>query len=374
MVNRMHVKRFILSSLAIVFLFSMLFINMANADPFSEVKGKLSGILKEQSQVLQKLFLQVQKIEQAENEANSRARDIEKVRTEIEGLQKLIKSEESEYANKKEDLKQVLTVYQRMGPGSYLEILLKSDSLPDLVRRINILRDLTRDTGGLLDEITNIRKKQLEDHAKLSARLSLMEDRQKALQQVIDKEKQAKEELEHTLASLKEKRGQYQQYLDSLQKAWGELKPFFSKAAKDFSDQIQNGGFPPDSVKITFGLFGIKASIEDKTINDIIAKDPRFNHMTFRFTPDKVEITIPDKNLNLKGKFVISEKACIKFEAEEGSFFGMPLEAASIKELFNQGDLMLDFSSQLGDGSLGSLVINEGSLDLSVKLNIDRGQ
>lgn len=369
MVKTVKIKLFLFSSLAIILFISTFFIYKVTvkADSFSDIKAKITGISEEQSQTLKKLFTLAQEIKEAEDEENRSAGDIEKVKIEIEGLQKTIDSEETAYAKREDDLKQVLKVYQRMGPGSYMEILLKSDSLPDLLRRINTLRDLTRDTGGLLDDIKENREKQSADKAKLSKELSLMEEKQKVLQQAIAKKKQTKEAMESYLTSLAEKRGQYQEYLDGLQKTWNTITPFFSKVVKDFSDQMENGGFPQDSLKINFNLFDIKASIDDKTINSIITANPQFPKMAFYFHPGKVEISVPEKNLTLMGKFVISDKHSLKFEAEEGSFFGMPLETGSIKELFQQGDLVFDFGPQLGSLSLASLEIMDGHLDLSVK-------
>ncbi|TAH59814.1 MAG: hypothetical protein EWM52_10270 [Methanosarcina mazei] len=75
--------------------------------------------------------------------------ETEAIRKEIEDLEKAIAQEELVYEKKKESLKQVLKSYQRMGPGSFLEIILDSDSLSTFLQRMNILRDLARNTEML---------------------------------------------------------------------------------------------------------------------------------------------------------------------------------------------------------------------------------
>jgi hypothetical protein len=60
----------------------------------------------------------------------------------------------------------------------------------------------------------------------------------------------------------------------------------------------------------------------------------------------------------------------LKFQAQEGSFFGMPLAPGSIGELFQEGDLVLNLEPLLAGNVIHSLEIKEGYLELINKLNI----
>lgn len=368
MFKTVKVKLFLVSSLIITLALVFSSTNMIaeQGDPFSEIKDKMSGISQKEKETLQKLFTQEQEIEAMERDEKEIARNIEITKGEIGDLQRTIAGEETAYAKGRENLKQVLQCYQRMGPGSYLEIILKSTDLSDLLKRINTLRDLTRNTGTLLDQITKNKERLSAEKTKLAEKLVLVEDKQEQLVQALTKKKQLKEDMEHYLASLAEERGHYQEYLNSLQLAWGELKPFFSNTAKALSSTIEKDNLPEDALKITYKFLSVKVSIDEKTLNDIIAGDPQLPKMVFSFHPGKVEMKVPDKNLILTGKFVIVDGHSLKFEVEEGSFYGMPLEIGAIKELFQEGYLELNLESKLDGFTLKSVEIMDGYLNLSI--------
>jgi hypothetical protein len=76
----------------------------------------------------------------------------------------------------------------------------------------------------------------------------------------------------------------------------------------------------------------------------------------------------------LAGRFVLSDEHSLRFEVEEGSFYGMPLKAGAIKELFEEGYLVLNLESQLQNSTLKSIEIMDGYLDLSIKPELQWGE
>lgn len=368
MICRCGFKRILAVSLAAVFIF-MLFparLVIGQAGPFDEIQKKLTGISKEEKEKLDDLFTLTQEIELMEGEEKSIARDMEAIKLDINKLEKEIADEETAYEKKKESLKQVLRSYQRMGPGTYLEIILDSDSLTSFLRRVNILRDLTHNTGELLSTLEESRDKLAAEKTKLAAKLALVEEQQKKLDEALAKKKQLAEEQEKYLASLAEEREYYQEYLNGIQKMWDGLKPFFAEATKEFSSILVADNLPGDALKITFTLHGIKGSIGEKTFNDIIAAHSHLTKIEFHFEDGKVDMQVPERNLVLTGRFTALEGHILSFEVDSGSFFGMPLEAGSIKELIGKNALMVDLKPLLGKNELYSIETAEGYLQLTV--------
>jgi peptidoglycan hydrolase CwlO-like protein len=333
---------------------------------FSETERKMAGISEKEKETLQRLFTQAQVIEETEKKAAETVNEINIAEAQIKNLKKIIADDEAAYEKERESLKQVLQCYQRMGPASSLEIILESESLYDLLMRINTLRDLTRNTGKLLDRITEDRKKQSQEKAKLSEELATVQDKQQNLAQTLAKEKKLKDDLEKYLLSLAEERGHYQEYLNNLQQAWSELKPFISSVSEELSNLLGKVSLPQDALKISFDFFIAKVSIDDKTINGLLAGDPQLCNMTFSFHTGKVEIDFPDKNLALAGKFAIVDGHSLKFEATEGSFFGMPLDKITIAELLKDNNLELNLESQLEGNTLKAIDIMDGYLSLTL--------
>jgi len=359
----------VLLTVFVLAVFSASTVNI-QADPFSEIEEKLSGISEEEKEILQNLFTLAQEIELIEAEEKRFAQEIEAISEEIKGLEAVISDEEAAYENRKESLKRVLKSYQRMGPGSFVEIILESESLDEFLQRVNLLRDLTRNTGELLEQLEASRKKLSMEKAKLSEKLALMEKKQQQSKEALNKKLKLKTEKEEYLLSLRGEREYYQKQLADIEQVWNELKPLVSDVTKEFSHIIGAGNLPTDALKLTFSLFEIRGAIEDKVINKVVSEQSDLSDIVFEFHPGKAEISMPGKNLILSGTFIIQEGNILKFHAQEGSFFGMPLEPGSIEELFSEGDIALNLEPLLSGNVIHSLEIKEGYLELVSKIDL----
>jgi hypothetical protein len=60
-------------------------------------------------------------------------------------------------------------------------------------------------------------------------------------------------------------------------------------------------------------------------------------------------IEVPEKHLVLTGDFIVAGDNAIQYEVKEGTFFEIPLENASIEELFQKGPLLINFKTIAGD-------------------------
>jgi peptidoglycan hydrolase CwlO-like protein len=332
-----------------------------------ENKGKMNKIIDLQTETLQKLFAQEQKIGAIAKEETVIAREIETLNRRIAGLQKSISNDEIAYIQKKEDLKQLLQSYQWMGPGSYLGMILESNDLADFLRRLNILRDITRNTGKLIEQLQNSKEKQAADKIKLTGELSALKSKQARFNELLDKEKKLIKALEAQMASLAEERENYRKYLTDLKNTWDELKPLFSSAVKAFSGLMEKGDLPQGSFKLTVGFMSLKGSITDKALNEIIARDPSYPQTLFSFEQGHVEMSMPDKNLILNGRFMIQGENAIKYQVDKGSFYGIPLESGALKELFQDGDLVINCNPLLLDGyTIDSVETMDGYLQFLI--------
>ena len=368
MYKTVKVKLFLISCLAIALAIVILSTGMVvgQEDPFAGIKEKMASISETERENLQNLFVLGQQIKEMEKEEEGITHDIKTKNGEIESLKVTITGEEIAYAKKLEDLKQVLKSYQRMGPGTYLEIILNSDNLASLLRRINTLRDLTRNTGKLMELLEESKAKQLTEKTNLVEKITLMEDNQKQLRESLTKKKQLIEDQEKYLASLKEKKEYYQENLANLLQNWDELKTSVPAIIKEFSSIIDEGNISPDKLNISYNFMSIKGSIDEKTLNDIISEHPLLPKIVFSFYPSNVEMSMPEKNLILSGIFVIQEAHTIKFQVKEGSFYGMPLDAGAIEDLFLKGDLMFNLKLPLSSYTINSIKTTDGYLELTI--------
>ncbi len=356
--------------IVIVLIFTSSTMLADNENNVSEIQEKLANISEEEKEILEYLFIQVQEIEEMERENKRISEEIALMKVDIEGLEEKIKKEEDKYQGNLGGLESILKSYQRMGPGSFLDIILDSDNLTDLIRRINVIRDLTKNTGELLDKIEKSKENLIVEKNNLDEKLKHLEDKQQVLKETVAKKQELVREKEEYLDSLAEDKELYIERLEYISMIMSELKVIFADFTKEFGRIIEEGNFPQNAVKETITLGGIKGVIEEKTFNDIIKSQKGLPQMEFDFSPGKIEMKAPEKNLTLEGEFVIIDDQILKFEAENGSFYGMPLEKGTIDELFEEGYFILNLEPLIGKNVLKSVEIIDGYIELLVTLKL----
>ena len=336
------------------------------ARPALEMQHRLDGISENEKAVLETLFILSQEIEEMDREQQDITRKMEALREEVKAVAEKIENRQRDYENKLDILKQVLVSYQRNGPASYLSIILRADSLSSFLRSINIIKDLVRNTRELLDRLEQDWKRLMAERESLADKIALLETKEEDLKEAMAKKRQLREEQEAYLNSLKEEGDHYRELLTNLQDMWDMIKELVSDIINEFNRIIGEGKFPMEELDLKFSLLGIRGTIREETLNSVYRENSNLDEIVFHFYPGRAEIEIPEKQLVLAGTFSIEEGRVLKFVAEEGSFYGMKLEQASLDELFRDGYLSIDFGA-FSDVSLQSVKICDGYLEFTVK-------
>lgn len=331
-----------------------------------EVQKSLADISEEEKKILEELFLLTQGIEEMEMQKGEIIKQIENLNEEILRIEELIAAETLTYNQKLKLMEDVLKAYQKSGPSSFIELILSSNNLKELLQRLNILGDITRNTNELLKSLEESKLKLISEKDKVMEKLELVEEQQKKLEETIEKNTALKEELESYLASLEGERTKYEDYLSQVELYWSQLKLLFVDITKIFSEMLHNTDISPDTIKIEFSLLGIRGILEEKTFKEIVENQVFPTELHFEFSPGKLEFIIPEKHLYLSGNFKIVDDRKLVYVVDEGSFFGMPLEKISIEDLFSEGYMELDLSHILGKNKLKSIKINEDNIELQI--------
>lgn len=347
--------------------------NMAAGEvkPITEAQERIKGISEEEQKVLQQLFTLSQQIEDSEREKTRLAGEIEELKTRISMLDRSIKDRQADYELKLGLLEQVLVSYQKGGPASYLEILLGAKDFSSFLKSINLVRDISRNTGELLASIKEEGKKLAEEKELLANEALAMENKQEELEQSISELVRLQKEQEEYLAKLEGEKDKYEEHLRSLELMWNDLKNMFSGIVDELTSIIREGHFTIDDLNLSIGFTSVKGSISDETFNRIIRDNSTLPEAVFHFYKGYSVIEVPEKNLVLEGSFVKSGDSGVMFEVTSGSFYGMPLEEESLRELFREGPLNIDFAAVAGDLVTIDIVLDkvetrEGYLDFSV--------
>ena len=329
--------------------------------PITEAQEKLKGITEEEQKTLEELFRLQQEIESMEREVDRLTGEIKLMEDRITELAEAISKEQKEYDEQLGLLEQVLVSYQRGGPASYLELLLQAEDFSEFLDNINLIKDITKNISELLTTIDASKKRLAEQKEGLEAENLLLEEKQEELKEPIREKNRFVAEQEAYLKTLKEEKEKYEEHLANLTLMWSDLKEIFSSIVGEFSRIIGEGYFTMDDLNLSFHLFFVRGSVTDETFNRILKEHSTLPEIVFSFQPDNIKLMIPDKSLVLNGRFEVSGKSALLYVVESGSFYGIPLEPASIDELFKEGPLLIDFEAVAGE--LVSLEINLDSVE-----------
>ena len=326
-------------------------------EPIAEVEEKLQGISDIEEAVMADLFTLSQEIEEMERQHQIMTAEIEHLQTLTEEIAKEIEIKQDSYNSQLSVLEKVLVSYQRKGPASFIETVLKSESLSEFIQSLNIIREISRNTGLLLSDIENAKEQLALEKESLIDKEQKLAEYAKQLQATLDDMYALRQEQESILNSLGEAKEIYEGELQLLQQLWDDIKVLFSDIIVNFTNIVLRGEFPIEALNLKLSFPRISGTIYHDTINDIIKTQPELPEMIFTFTPDGIWLDIPEKHLSLRGVFSIINESILKFEVAEGSFFNMPLTEGSIEELFKNGAIVIDFKELLGDVILESVEV-----------------
>ncbi|HHY61061.1 MAG TPA: hypothetical protein GX504_10615 [Clostridia bacterium] len=348
------------------FLVMALLSPLGAAGPTQPVEEELSWLSLQEDQVFQELFALSMTLANLEGEKERLAAEAEAMREELGRLDDEIRAQESRHERTVAGLAGALRSYQRLGPASYLEILLQARDLGDFWRRLNLLRDLAQGTQKLLRSIEESRAALVAEKEKYEEKLAALAAKEAEVAQAQAQAHAVRQKLEAQLRSLAEERAYYQDQLSQMQQTWEELKPFFAQTLEDLADRIDWSKMPRDALKTRLSLRGVYGTLTEDTVNDIIRGYPELAGVSFRFTPGEAFLVLPESRLVLEGTFVIVQDTAIMFQVKGGTFYGFPLAPETIGELLPEGRITMDFQPLIGGSVLRSVAIRDKEVELLI--------
>ena len=213
-----------------------------NQDKIDETKEKKDEVTAEKNKTVQeveKLDTQISDYETQIDELNTK---IEELNNKIQESQEKLNKAQEDYTKQQELLNSRLVAIQEAGETSYLDFILSSNSLTDLISNYYLVTELTTNDTELLDKIQK---------AKIDLENSKNElNTSKASKQSVSIQlKTAKDEKNKQVAQLSEDEKKLQEQIDELNQANksidGQIKAAqaaIKKAQEDAKRQQQSGG------------------------------------------------------------------------------------------------------------------------------------
>lgn len=336
------------------------------ADPFLPVEEELSWLSLKEDETFQELVALGITLENLEREAETLLNDMGQLRDEVDKLEKEIGLQEQRNQKTVQALAQVLKTYQRMGAASYVEIMLDAGDLRDFFRRINLIKELAKNTHQLLQSIEESQAELNQEKEIHLAKLAELTVKQEQVAQIRAQRMAVREQLAAYLSSLEKEKEYYQAQLVQMQQTWEHLKPFFAKTIQELAERIDWDKIPQDGVKTRISLRGIHGSLEEEAFNSIINEYPELAGVVFRFSPGQASLVLPESRLVLEGTFVIVDQSAIMFQVTKGTFYGFPLDQDTIDDLLDNHQLIIDFKPLIGNNILRSIEILDKKVELLI--------
>ncbi len=222
-----------------------------NQDKIDETKEKKDEVTAEKNKTVQeveKLDTQISDYETQIDELNTK---IEELNNKIQESQEKLNKAQEDYTKQQELLNSRLVAIQEAGETSYLDFILSSNSLTDLISNYYLVTELTTNDTELLDKIQ--KQKEEIEKAKIDLENSKNElNTSKASKQSVSIQlKTAKDEKNKQVAQLSEDEKKLQEQIDELNQANksidGQIKAAQvaikkAKAQEEAKRQQQSGG------------------------------------------------------------------------------------------------------------------------------------
>jgi len=334
-----------------------------NSDP----QQSLEDISAEEKAVLEELFFLSQEIDEMNRRVEELSKESESIVREISLMEVDISKRQEQYDKQLGVLEKVLVSYQKKGMTSYLETLLSSENLTDFIKRLNIIQELSRNTGEMLKSMEEEKNKLISERETLISNKALLENKKAELQNTIAQKQKLKQEQEDYLDSLTEKKEHYRSQLNKLDQAWSEVKALFSNISAEFSRAFGESDLSIEDFNLQMEFLTVKGFITEARFNDVIKKDKKLPEMIFDMSPGMIQLEVPEKHLLLSGNIVVENGSILKIEITDGTFYDMKLEKASIDELFRDGHFYIDLSGLVGNITIKSVELKDGYIEF--KLN-----
>ena len=207
-----------------------------------EAKEELEGIQAEKSETLKQVESLITEISSYESEIDKLDEQISKLNNDIKDAENKLNQKQEDYKKEKELLEKRLVATYEAGETSYLDVLLSSSSLTDLISNYYFVTEITRNDKELMEEI----KKEEEEIEKAKTTLenskSELNNSKVMKQSKATQLKQAKKQKDSYVSKLNEDEKNAQEQLEQFERDKRDIQAQLAAIAKKEAEQAANSG------------------------------------------------------------------------------------------------------------------------------------
>lgn len=209
-----------------------------------EAKEELENINAQKSETLQQVEDLIMQISSAQSEINELDTKISDMNTQIEDAQTKLNEKQEEYDDKEALLEKRLVAAYETGETSYLDVLLSSSSLTDLISNYYMISEITQSDMELMDKIK-------EEQKEIETAKQTLETSKQELDSVRAQKQQKATELQNTksqkdtyVAQLNEEEKNTQAELEQFEQDKRDIQAQLAEIAKKEATNSGNSNVP----------------------------------------------------------------------------------------------------------------------------------
>lgn len=293
-------------------------------------------------------------------------RELADTEAQIEDIETRIARGEEGYLEARSRTAAALRWLHRMGPVSYLEVLLGSTSLGDFMRRASLVTAAAR---GAVTALADVQSEK-ESLAHMHEELELLVDERDSLAEQREVLAHSEEELEKQRRELSGVFGArwstVEDSLMSMVKGWDdEVRPFIQelppRLAHLAEDDVELG-----DVSIEVSGFNVTALVPASSINRIFMGQPALRGTEFRFEEGEAYLVISELDTVMRGDLSVDRRGVIVYDIISVEFGGLTIEDPELLDAVER--IALDLGPALQGLTPRSLTVKEGAVELVLSL------
>lgn len=288
------------------------------------------------------------------------------LKDEIGSLEGVLKDTEVRYAEARAQTSASLRWLHRMGPTSYLEVLLGATTLREFLTRMDLVVTAIRGTLRALSEI-QLERRSLsslrEDLATKSARLEALADEADDLARIHRSFQDRQDELAPLFGSQAKKR--YEELTDLLTYWNREVEPYLDALPAHLANFAKEAPMP-EGIKIVPSLFSVKVIVPASSLNDLLLGIESLLGAMLLLDPGETLLSVPKLMLALKGTLSLDTQGRVLYRISGIEFAEMNLSQEVVRAPLD--DLYLDLGPGLQGMVPRGLVVKHDTLELTVSL------
>lgn len=335
-------------------------------EDISFFQQEIEALSEREAQIQEELFQLSRDLDELYREQSELEKEIEEVEAELTKKSQQVDSQEEKYRLAQKDMGSVLQSLQKLGPVSYLELLLTAENWEEFLLRIDVIRNFVIDARRKIENLIAERDILLEQEAELEATLVEKEQLEEDLIDQINKIEEKYQQQEEILTEVKEKREAFETRMEKIDDNWEDARSTIQTTMDRTSELIKQGEFDMENIEISGSLFSPNVKIPVGKFSDILETDPDMPALNFDFESELILLHFPEDNTHLFLEAEPVNESEIELFIERVEFMGFSLPENSIDNLNQQFEVVFDFEALLAGYKIDTINIQEDAMELEL--------